>query len=286
MTDYQTINVITLERLNNAEYLSFMHNVLALLPLASEEEEDRPGGLSVLSSLSENGVPALGLSAEFMNEFEQEIEMLADVVDETRIAPETETMNANDKLRSSVTTFITSNIANACKSPISTEATAGNELYKVIKPYIGIAQLPVDQKTVKIKQKTVKIKGLLLDIRKEENAQYVTDLNLTTYLNELETANNAYMASMQQRLRTRAALKRESGSAIRERVNTMYENLAILAQSYNIVQPTAETTKFVNELNELIAQTTTAYNSRSKRPKNNNNENTPSGGEEERPGGL
>ena len=84
MTDYQTINVITLERLNNAEYLSFMHNVLALLPLASEEEEDRPGGLSVLSSLSENGVPALGLSAEFMNEFEQEIEMLADVVDETR----------------------------------------------------------------------------------------------------------------------------------------------------------------------------------------------------------
>ena len=221
----------------------------------------------------------MGLSAEFMNEFEQEIEMLADVVDETRIAPETETMNANDKLRSSVTTFITSNIANACKSPISTEATAGNELYKVIKPYIGIAQLPVDQKTVKIK-------GLLLDIRKEENAQYVTDLNLTTYLNELETANNAYMASMQQRLRTRAALKRESGSAIRERVNTMYENLAILAQSYNIVQPTAETTKFVNELNELIAQTTTAYNSRSKRPKNNNNENTPSGGEEERPGGL
>ena len=279
MTDYQTINVITLERLNNAEYLSFMHNVLALLPLASEEEEDRPGGLSVLSSLSENGVPALGLSAEFMNEFEQEIEMLADVVDETRIAPETETMNANDKLRSSVTTFVTSNIANACKSPISTEATAGNELYKVIKPYIGIAQLPVDQKTVKIK-------GLLLDIRKEENAQYVTDLNLTTYLNELETANNAYMASMQQRLRTRAALKRESGSAIRERVNTMYENLAILAQSYNIVQPTAETTKFVNELNELIAQTTTAYNSRSKRPKNNNNENTPSGGEEERPGVL
>ena len=128
MTDYQTINVITLERLNNAEYLSFMHNVLALLPLASEEEEDRPGGLSVLSSLSENGVPALGLSAEFMNEFEQEIEMLADVVDETRIAPETETMNANDKLRSSVTTFVTSNIANACKSPISTEATAGNEL--------------------------------------------------------------------------------------------------------------------------------------------------------------
>ena len=152
----------------------------------------------------------MGLSAEFMNEFEQEIEMLADVVDETRIAPETETMNVNDKQRSMISSFVITNITNACKSPISTESTAGNALLKVVKPYTGIAQLPVEQKTVKIK-------GLLLDIRKEENAQYVTDLNLTTYLNELETANNAYMASMQQRLRTRAALKRESGSAIRER---------------------------------------------------------------------
>ena len=35
MTDYQTINVITLERLNNAEYLSFMHNVLALCTMSS-----------------------------------------------------------------------------------------------------------------------------------------------------------------------------------------------------------------------------------------------------------
>lgn len=279
MSDYKIINQILLDRLNNAEYLAFMHNVLSLLPIASEEEEDRPGGLSVLSALSENGVPALGLTSEFLTLFEQEIDLLADVVDETRIAPETETMNVNDKQRSMISSFVITNITNACKSPISTESTAGNALLKVVKPYTGIAQLPVEQKTVKIK-------GLLLDIRKEENAQYVTDLNLTTYLNELETANNAYMASMQQRLRTRAALKRESGSAIRERVNTMYENLAILAQSYNIVQPTAETTKFVNELNELIAQTTTAYNSRSKRPKNNNNENTPSREEEERPGVL
>ncbi len=73
--------------------------------------------------------------------------------------------------------------------------------YKVIKPYIGIARLPVAQETAKIQ-------GLLIDLRKGENATYVTTLGLEAYLAELEKENNAYIALTSARTQSRAANKR------------------------------------------------------------------------------
>ena len=125
----------------------------------------------------------------------------------------------------------------------------------------------------------------MADLRKEENATHIAALRLETYLTELEAANNAYRAITSQRLQARAANRKESGATIRARLGEKYEDLALLAQSYNIVQPTAETETYVNNLNQLITETTTAYNQRAKRPKS---ESSASEGEEggERPGEL
>lgn len=60
MGNYKKIDVLNLARINNAEYLTFMNNVLNLLPLSSGDEEN-PDVLS----LSDDGCPALGLSKDF-----------------------------------------------------------------------------------------------------------------------------------------------------------------------------------------------------------------------------
>ena len=97
----------------------------------------------------------------------------------------------------------------------------------MIKPYIGIARLPVAQETAKIQ-------GLLIDLRKGENATYVTTLGLEAYLAELEKENNAYIALTSARTQSRAA------------------------------QPSAAATTFVSNLNQLISETVTAFNQRKK----------------------
>lgn len=278
MIPFTVIKTLQLKVLNNAEYLAFMKHVLSLLPTPSEEADERPGALSLRSSLEESGLPNLGLTADFIKSIQQDIDLLTDAVDKSRVSQETEIANENNKLREMTLTYITTSIINACKSPLEADSIAGNSLYKVIKPYIGAARLPVSQKTVNLQ-------GLLTDLRKEDNAANITKLRLDTYLTELETANNSYISITTRRLQSRAANQREKTSKIRERLNEMYETLALLVQSHNIVSPTEETKSYVNNLNQLITETITAYNHRSKRPKSSEEE-TPSGERDERPGEL
>lgn len=268
MGTYTKIRTIMLYTLNNAEYLAFMNSVLALLPL-SEEKDDHPEELSLdyemrTANASETsktpetqGAPDLGLSKEFVGTLEQEVLALADVVDESRIAQETEEAAVREKNRDNLATYITTRIMRAGTLPLEAERDAGKFLYKVTKPYIGIARLPVAQETAKIQ-------GLLIDLRKEENAPYVEVLGLKTYLDELENENNAYIALTSQRTRNRAANKKESGAALRERIDGYYEDLTLLAQSYSIALPSEAATTFVKNLNQLIAETVTANNQRKK----------------------
>ena len=139
---------------------------------------------------------------------------------------------------------------------------AGKYLYKVIKPYNGIARLPMAQETAKIK-------GLLLDLRKDENKPYVTTLGLDAYLAELEKENNAYDRLSQQRVQNRTISKKESGANLRKRIDVYYDDLTLLAQSYGVAKPSEKATAFIAALNQLIAETTAAYNQRmaaSKKP--------------------
>ena len=126
MSSFITIKSIGLTNLNNAEFLAFMKGALSLLPTASEEEEERPGGLSLLSTTAETGVPALGLTAEFVSAMQADVEALAEVVSESRIAQETEESEVQDKRRDMTATYVTQLITNASKSPIAAESEAGN----------------------------------------------------------------------------------------------------------------------------------------------------------------
>ena len=118
-------------------------------------------------------------------------------------------------------------------------------------------------------QETAKIKGLLLDLRKDENKPYVTTLGLDAYLAELEKENNAYDRLSQQRVQNRTISKKESGANLRKRIDVYYDDLTLLAQSYGVAKPSEKATAFIAALNQLIAETTAAYNQRmaaSKKP--------------------
>lgn len=209
-----------------------------------------PGELSVATA-----VPELGLSEEFIAAYEADLLALADVVDESRASAETGEMSVHEKNRDSLATYITTRVSRAGSLPLEAERDAGKALYRVVKPYIGIARLPVAQETAKIR-------GLLMDLRKEENAPHVATLGLEAYLAELESENEAYDALSQQRVNSRAANKKESGAAIRERLDARYDELTLLAQSFAIAQPSDKGNAFIPALNQLIAETTAAYNLR------------------------
>ena len=180
---------------------------------------------------------------------------MADVVDESRTSQETEQMALHDTNRDNLAIYIITRISRAGTLPLEAERDAGKFLYKVIKPYNGIARLPMAQETAKIK-------GLLLDLRKGENKPYVTTLGLDAYLAELEKENNAYDRLSQQRVQNRTTSKKESGANLRKRIDVYYDDLTLLAQSHSVAKPSEKATAFIAALNQLIAETTAAYNQR------------------------
>ena len=254
MSTYTKIKTLPLSLFNNAEYLSFMNHVLDLANGNSGGgDSESPDEISLLTG--SDGIPELGLTKEFLDTYEADLLAMADVVDESRTAQETEQMTLHETNRDNLTIYIITRISRAGTLPLEAERDAGKFLYKVIKPYNGIARLPMAQETAKIK-------GLLLDLRKDENKPYVTTLGLDAYLAELEKENNAYDQLSQQHVQTRTTSKKESGTNLRKRIDVYYDDLTLLAQSYSVAKPSEKATAFIAALNLLIAETTTAYNQR------------------------
>ena len=255
MSTYTKIKTLPLSLFNNAEYLSFMNHVLDLANGNSGGgDSESPDEISLLTG--SDGIPELGLTKEFLDTYEADLLAMADVVDESRTSQETEQMTLHDTNRDNL------RISRAGTLPLEAERDAGKYLYKIIKPYNGIARLPMAQETAKIK-------GLLLDLRKDENKPYVTTLGLDAYLAELEKENNAYDRLSQQRVQNRTTSKKESGANLRKRIDVYYDDLTLLAQSYSVAKPSEKATAFIAALNQLIAETTAAYNQRmaaSKKP--------------------
>lgn len=216
-------------------------------------DSESPDEISLLTG--SDGIPELGLTKEFLDTYEADLLAMADVVDESRTSQETEQMALHDTNRDNLAIYIITRISRAGTLPLEAERDAGKYLYKVIKPYNGIARLPMAQETAKIK-------GLLLDLRKDENKPYVTTLGLDAYLAELEKENNAYDRLSQQRVQNRTTSKKESGANLRKRIDVYYDDLTLLAQSYGVAKPSEKATAFIAALNQLIAETTAAYNQR------------------------
>lgn len=256
MSNFQTIKEINLARFNNAEYLSFMNHMIDLAygrNAGGSGDGDSPSEISLAAE--GEGIPELGLTQAFLDAYKADLMAMADTVDESRVARETEQMASHETNRDNLAIYILTRIARAGSLPLEAERDAGKALYKVMKPYNGIARLPVAQETAKIR-------GMLMDLRKEENLTHVGTLGLEAYMAELEKENEAYDLLARQRVQSRAAAKKESGTELRKRIDARYADLTLLAQSYCVAKPSDKATAFVTSLNQLIAETTAAYRQR------------------------
>ena len=142
-----------LERLNNAEYRTFMARYGNLLAGGGSDSESP-------DEISFDPNDPLGIPQEVRTAFAADFALLTDAVNQSSASEETAQMSTLDKERDDLLIFITSTITQMTKSPLAAQRTAAEKLYLPVKPYIGAARLAN-------LQETAAIEGLLVDLDKD-----------------------------------------------------------------------------------------------------------------------
>lgn len=274
------IKELGLQQLNNAEFTEFMNRFRKLIPVQASEEEERPGGLSVLT---ESGTGYLDVTSEMLAAFDADMQALTDSVSRQRTDDRTKQKSLYEVSRGSCVTLYFTSLQTAMKSPIAATAEAGNILWTRTKDYRGIQRLPQQQETAQIR-------GLLFDLAKEENQTHVTTLHLEGLLEQMRETNEEFARLSEESLTERAADTTEQTLIVRDRLAVQYDDISTTIFAFSVAEKNADALTFVSNLNALVDETRTAYKRRSKGE--TESEETPEGGNEEgdnneeRPGGL
>lgn len=242
------VNIIYLQRLNNAEYRTFMARYGNLLAGGGGDSESP-------DEISFDPNDPLGIPQELRTAFATDFALLTDAVNQSSASEETAQMSALDKERDDLLIFITSTITQMTKSPLAAQRTAAEKLYLPVKPYIGAARLAN-------LQETAAIEGLLVDLDKAGMPEALTAINLTEVVAALKEKNKQYATLTEQRANAKAEDPVESAKKIRLRMDEEYDEMSTYAFAQSVVKPTQETAAFINRLNALVDETNALYNQR------------------------
>ncbi|MGO5514179.1 DUF6261 family protein [Parabacteroides distasonis] len=242
------VNIIYLQRLNNAEYRTFMARYGNLLAGGGGDSESP-------DEISFDPNDPLGIPQELRTAFAADFALLTDAVNQSSASEETAQMSALDKERDDLLIFITSTITQMTKSPLAAQRTAAEKLYLPVKPYIGAARLAN-------LQETAAIEGLLVDLDKAGMPEALAAINLTEVVAALKEKNKQYATLTEQRANAKADDPVESAKKIRLRMDEEYDEMTTYAFAQSVVKPTQETAAFINRLNALVDETNALYNQR------------------------
>lgn len=242
------VNIIYLQRLNNAEYRTFMARYGNLLAGGGGDSESP-------DEISFDPNDPLGIPQELRTAFAIDFALLTDAVNQSSASEETAQMSALDKERDDLLIFITSTITQMTKSPLAAQRTAAEKLYLPVKPYIGAARLAN-------LQETAAIEGLLVDLDKAGMPEALAAINLTEVVAALKEKNKQYATLTEQRANAKADDPVESAKKIRLRMDEEYDEMSTYAFAQSVVKPTQETAAFINRLNALVDETNALYNQR------------------------
>lgn len=242
------VNIIYLQRLNNAEYRTFMARYRNLLAGGGGDSESP-------DEISFDPNDPLGIPQELRTAFATDFALLTDAVNQSSASEETAQMSALDKERDDLLIFITSTITQMTKSPLAAQRTAAEKLYLPVKPYIGAARLAN-------LQETAAIEGLLVDLDKAGMPEALAAINLTEVVAALKEKNKQYATLTEQRANAKADDPVESAKKIRLRMDEEYDEMSTYAFAQSVVKPTQETAAFINRLNALVDETNALYNQR------------------------
>lgn len=242
------VNIIYLQRLNNAEYRTFMARYGNLLAGGGGDSESP-------DEISFDPNDPLGIPQELRTAFATDFALLTDAVNQSSASEETAQMSALDKEKDDLLIFITSTITQMTKSPLAAQRTAAEKLYLPVKPYIGAARLAN-------LQETAAIEGLLVDLDKAGMPEALAAINLTEVVAALKEKNKQYATLTEQRANAKADDPVESAKKIRLRMDEEYDEMSTYAFAQSVVKPTQETAAFINRLNALVDETNALYNQR------------------------
>ena len=242
------VNIIYLQRLNNAEYRTFMARYGNLLAGGGGDSESP-------DEISFDPNDPLGIPQELRTAFAADFALLTDAVNQSSASEETAQMSTLDKERDDLLIFITSTITQMTKSPLVAQRTAAEKLYLPVKPYIGAARLAN-------LQETAAIEGLLVDLDKAGMPEALAAINLTEVVAALKEKNKQYATLTEQRANAKADAPVESAKKIRLRMDEEYDEMSTYAFAQSVVKPTQETAAFINRLNALVDETNALYNQR------------------------
>ena len=242
------VNIIYLQRLNNAEYRTFMARYGNLLAGGGGDSESP-------DEISFDPNDPLGIPQELRTAFTTDFALLTDAVNQSTASEETAQMSALDKERDDLLIFITSTITQMTKSPLAAQRTAAEKLYLPVKPYIGAARLAN-------LQETAAIEGLLVDLDKAGMPEALAAINLTEVVAALKEKNKQYATLTEQRANAKADDPVESAKKIRLRMDEEYDEMSTYAFAQSVVKPTQETAAFISRLNALVDETNALYNQR------------------------
>ena len=248
MEKISKVNIIYLQRLNNAEYRTFMARYGNLLAGGGGDSESP-------DEISFDPNDPLGIPQELRTAFATDFALLTDAVNQSSASEETAQMSALDKERDDLLIFITSTITQMTKSPLAAQRTAAEKLYLPVKPYIGAARLAN-------LQETAAIEGLLVDLDKAGMPEALAAINLTEVVAALKEKNKQYATLTEQRANAKADDPVESAKKIRLRMDEEYDEMSTYAFAQSVVKPTQETAAFINRLNALVDETNALYNQR------------------------
>ena len=242
------VNIIYLQRLNNAEYRTFMARYGNLLAGGGGDSESP-------DEISFDPNDPLGIPQELRTAFATDFALLTDAVNQSSASEETAQMSALDKERDDLLIFITSTITQMTKSALAAQRTAAEKLYLPVKPYIGAARLAN-------LQETAAIEGLLVDLDKAGMPEALAAINLTEVVAALKEKNKQYATLTEQRANAKADDPVESAKKIRLRMDEEYDEMSTYAFAQSVVKPTQETAAFISRLNALVDETNALYNQR------------------------
>ena len=242
------VNIIYLQRLNHAEYRTFMARYGNLLAGGGGDSESP-------DEISFDPNDPLGIPQELRTAFATDFALLTDAVNQSSASEETAQMSALDKERDDLLIFITSTITQMTKSPLAAQRTAAEKLYLPVKPYIGAARLAN-------LQETAAIEGLLVDLDKAGMPEALAAINLTEVVAALKEKNKQYATLTEQRANAKADDPVESAKKIRLRMDEEYDEMSTYAFAQSVVKPTQETAAFISRLNALVDETNALYNQR------------------------
>lgn len=222
------VKSVKLNQLNNDEYAHFMKSVANLIQNATLEK----------LSLEEND----------FEEFQNKLELLTDVVRQTRSSAETKKIVDLDKQRTKMLSFLLSSIKIGRNNIDEVNKESSVLLYNDIKNYYGIQTLPS-------RQKSNAIDGLLKDLSKSKNVLHINRLRLSEVIIELNKCNQEHQRLVEGRAESQFVNVLPNAKRMRDELNEMYKYFVTCAFASNVVKSSLESLNFIGLLNKLIEDT-------------------------------